>query len=391
MGYRTMTHTIHKPPTALDDLATLDIDVTGMTCASCVRRVEKALGKVEGVAAAQVNLATERATVSFDPALATSNTLSAAIDRAGYGVGRIVDPNAPIVHESHDDHAAAVTADPHDHGAHDAAEMKRKALVSLVIGLAMMATMYLPLPISMRTLAPILLVAATFVQVWAGGMFYRSAWAALKHGGFNMNTLVAAGTSVAYGYSAFVTLWPDKAADWGFEDYLYFESSVIIIALVTMGHWLEARAKTQTGAAIRALMSLQAKTARVVRDGVDTDVPIEHVVAGDLIRVRPGETIPVDGFVVEGTSTVDESMLTGESMPVGKRADDTVIGATINGTGSFVFRATKVGRDTVLAQIVRLVEQAKVPRRRSRNWRTRSRRISCRWYWRSLHLRLGPG
>ncbi|MDE3077386.1 MAG: copper-translocating P-type ATPase, partial [Chloroflexota bacterium] len=214
------------------------------------------------------------------------------------------------------------------------------------------------LPVDRVLLAPLLLIAATVIQFWAGGQFYRAAWAAAKHGTTNMDTLVAVGTSVAYGYSAFVTLWPSLAQRWGFQPHLYYETAVIIIALILMGRWLEARAKKQTGAAIRALMGLQARTARVIRDGLEQDVPIEAVVVGDLVRVRPGEKVPVDGVVVDGSSAVDESMLTGESLPVAKNPKDAVIGATLNRTGSFVFRATKVGKDTTLAQIVRLVEEA---------------------------------
>ena len=159
------------------------------------------------------------------------------------------------------------------------------------------------------------------IQFWAGRIFYQAAWAAAKHGGTNMNTLVAVGTSAAYGYSAFVTLWPAKAADWGFDYHLYYESAVVIIALILMGRWLEARAKRQTGAAIKALMGLQAKTARVIRNGVEQDIPIEAVVVGDLVRVRPGEKVPVDGVITEGRSALDESMLTGESLPVEKGAE----------------------------------------------------------------------
>jgi len=173
-----------------------------------------------------------------------------------------------------------------------------------------------------------------------------------------MNTLIAVGTSVAYAYSAFVTLWPRLAMEWGFPQHLYYETGVIIIALILLGRWLEARAKKQTGAAIKALMGLQAKTARVIRDGIERDIPIETVQVGDLVRVRPGEKVPVDGVIQEGRSALDESMLTGESLPIDKGPGEQVIGATLNKTGSFVFRAEKVGRDTALAQIVRLVEQA---------------------------------
>jgi P-type Cu+ transporter len=341
---------------AAPDTGEISLPIEGMTCASCVRRVEKSLAKVPGVHEANVNLATEQATVFYDPTIANIDGLRAAVEKAGYGVGAMA---APVQTASA---SAQPIAEPvHDREAERQREMddmQRKWQFSLVTGIVMMALMYLPLPISMRTLAPILLIAATIVQFWAGRVFYQAAWAAAKHASTNMNTLVAVGTSVAYGYSAFVTLWPDLSARWGFEFDLYYETAVIIVGLILLGRWMEARAKKQTGAAIKALMGLQAKTARVIRGGVEQDIPIETVQVGDLVRVRPGEKIPVDGVVVEGTSAVDESMLTGESLPVTKSANDQVIGATINKTGSFVFRATKVGKDTTLAQIVRLVEEA---------------------------------
>ena len=350
-----MTATETRPPGASPaPVQALTLPITGMTCASCVRRVEKALKKVPGVTDATVNLATEKATIRLDTPLPVDD-LRLAVEKAGYGVGD-VPPSAA---------AAAPTVDAPDPLAarrdHEIADLQRKWQVSLVAGLAMMALMYVPLDrtgLDMPTLAPLLLIAATVVQFWAGAVFYRAAWAAARHGATNMNTLVAVGTTVAYGYSAFVTLWPHLAMSWGFQEHLYYETAVIIVALVLLGRWLEARAKRQTGAAIRALMGLQAKTARVIRDGVEQDVPIDHVRVGDRVRVRPGEKVPVDGVVENGHSALDESMLTGESLPVDKRPGDTVIGATLNTTGSFVFRATKVGRDTTLAQIVRLVEDA---------------------------------
>ncbi len=221
----------------------------------------------------------------------------------------------------------------------------------------MMALMYLP-PEATPLVAPLLLIAATIVQVWAGGGFYRAAWTAARHGATNMSTLVVVGTSVAYGYSAFLTLWPTLARRWGLPEHLYFESAVWIIGLVLLGRWLEARAKRQTGAALRALLGMRPRTARVLRGGDELEVPIDAVAVGDLVRVRPGEKTPVDGVVTEGRSAVDESMLTGESVPVEKGVGDTVIGATLNRAGTFVLRATRVGRDTTLAQIVRLVEDA---------------------------------
>lgn len=335
----------------------LTFDIEGMTCASCVRRVERALGQVEGVAEAGVNLATERARVipqagvTIDPA-----ALAKVVEDAGYHA-REVKPqtsiNVDLVStEEAEDTARTKARD------RELAGMKRKSLVSLAVGFVMMVLMYVSLPISEPTLAPLLLIAATVVQVWAGRVFYQQAWIAAKHRSTNMNTLVAVGTSVAYGYSAFVTLWPHLAQRWQLPYHLYYESAVIIIALILLGRWLEARARKQTGDAIKALMGLQAKTARVVRGSTEVDIPLEQVQVGDHVRVRPGEKVPVDGVIVDGRSRLDESMLTGESMAVEKHAGDTVIGATINQTGSFVFEATKVGRDTVLAQIVRLVEEA---------------------------------
>jgi Cu+-exporting ATPase len=379
--------TSQDTPSSTPDEREVSLGITGMTCASCVRRVERAVGKVTGVQRASVNLATERARIAYDASIASLENLKAAVEKAGYGVLDL--PNEPVVaapmspakSESASNQGSTdsestlapsptipleptppATASPIE--AHErereryVQDLKRKSLVSLSIGLAMMALMYLPLNLDMMLLAPVLLVAATFVQVWAGGVFYRTAWAAARHGGTNMNTLVALGSSAAYSYSAFVTLWPTLAQRWGFQYRLYYESAVIIIALILLGRWLEARAMKQAGGAIQALMGLRAKTARVIRNGREVDLPMEAVVVGDLVRVRPGEKVAVDGVVVEGASAVDESMLTGESLPVEKVVGDRVIGATLNRSGSFVFRATQVGRETALARIVRLVEEA---------------------------------
>ena len=338
----------------------VELPVTGMTCASCVRRVEKALAGVPGVREATVNLATEKARVvleEIEPASAglDPGELRTAVERAGYGVGE-VRVDAAFTSPSR---AAEAEADVREREREvELAGLKRKWIVSLLLGVAMMVEMYAPFGLGMETVAPLLLIQATIVQFWAGATFYRTAWAALRHGGTNMSTLVAVGTSAAYGYSAFVTLWPDLGASLGFPFHLYYEVAVIVIALVLLGRWLELRAKKQTGAAIKALMGLRARTARVIRDGVERDLPVEEVRVGDLVRVRPGEKVPVDGVVVEGRSALDESMLTGESLPVDKGVGEEVIGATLNRTGGFVFRATRVGRDTTLSQIVRLVEEA---------------------------------
>ncbi|HEV2529204.1 MAG TPA: heavy metal translocating P-type ATPase [Thermomicrobiales bacterium] len=350
--------------------------VEGMTCASCVRRVERSLAKVDGVETVAVNLATERATVTYHPDVTEPDALRQAIERAGYRVSAIPSPasspssdavsaptarSLPVLRPATASRAEPAPAAPDERSLRrdaEIADLRRKSFVSLAIGIVMMALMYIPTPLSMATIAPAMLVAATIVQVWAGSIFYRATWAAARHGAANMNTLVAVGTSVAWGYSAFVVLWPHLADRWGLPMDLYFESAVVVIALILMGRWLEARAKRSTADAIRALMGLQARTARVIRDGVEQDVPLDQVVPGDLVRVRPGEKVPVDGTITEGQSAVDESMLTGESLPVDKGPGDGVIGATINGAGGFVFRAERVGAETTLAQIVRMVEDA---------------------------------
>jgi copper chaperone CopZ len=343
--------------TITSDLTTCTLDITGMTCASCVSRVEKALGKVPGVSAAQVNLATEAATVTYDPAAVTADDLTAAIGMAGYS-GLVRSGDEPPA-------STALSAPPHEtadaDGRHDGelTRLKRRWQVALATGLGLMVLMYLPLNIdAMDWLMPAILVLATVVQFWAGRGIYAAAWAAARHRAANMNTLVALGTGISYGYSAFVTLWPGVAERWDLPLHVYFETSLVIVALVPMGRWMETRARKRTAAAITALAGLSPKTARVLRDGGEQDVPVDQVVAGDLIRVRPGEKLPVDGVVIEGVSTVDESMLTGESLPVTKTAGEEVIGATLNRTGSIIFRATAVGRDTALAQIIRLVEEA---------------------------------
>jgi len=336
------------------------LPIEGMTCASCVRRIEQGLGKVPGVREVSVNLATSKARVVFDSTVATVDQLRAAVEKAGYTAGML--PAVSIMPQLSDISEKIRAVEPGN--AHERKrqqeldDLHRKWVVSLGAGLGMMALMFLPLGVDMIILAPMLLIVATIVQVWAGRIFYRAAWAAARHGSANMNTLVAVGTSCAYAYSAFVTLWPALASRWGFPYHLYYESAVIIIALILMGRWLEARAKKRTSAAIQALMGLQAKTARVIRDGAEQDIPVDALRVGDLVRVRPGEKVPVDGVLREGHSALDESMLTGESLPVEKRSGDMVIGATLNKTGSFILEATKVGRDTTLAQIVRLVEEA---------------------------------
>ena len=326
------------------------IPIEGMHCASCVLRVENALKKVPGVAGAAVNLATEQATVAFDPQACTLDNLYQAIEEAGY-------------------HARpeALAAPDEQQRAREREErvLWRKFLFAGVIGAFLIVAMQhdrLPLVsgLPMAAMTVTSFVLATPVQFWAGAQFYAGAWNRLRHLDADMNTLVAVGTSAAYLYSVFATFAPGlfRAAD--VEPAVYFDTAAAIIALILLGRYLEAKAKGRTSAAIKRLMGLQARTARVVRDGDEADIPIEDVIAGDVVVVRPGEKIPVDGIVLEGRSAVDESMITGESIPVEKEPGDEVIGATINRTGSFRFRATRVGQDSVLAQIVRLVQEAQL-------------------------------
>ena len=319
------------------------LSIGGMTCAACVSHVEGALTGVEGVAAASVNLATERASVEYVPGLADVSDLRHAVEDSGYSI-------TALGSDENDDALA--------HG--DTATLKRKFIFSLVVAAGMMALMAVPglaerFPFDIDLL---LLVLATPVQFWAGRQFYVSAWSAARHLTSNMNTLIAIGTSAAYLYSAAVTLFGQTTFFEGRTTDTYFETSAAIIGLVLLGRFLESGAKRRASSAMAALIRLQPKSARVLRDGEYVDIPIDEIEVGDSILVRPGEKMPIDGVVEEGASTVDESMLTGESAPIEKRQGSDVYGATINGSGSLTFRATRVGRDTMLAGIIRVVEEA---------------------------------
>ena len=359
-----MTTTTPTPAgDALSGGVETSLTIGGMTCASCVGRVTKALNRVDGVVVASVNLANETATVTHDPSLAPVTDLTAAVVRVGYtATPKPTRTPAPTSTPAAPPAGGAPSSGVDDLDARRDREISRLARrwrVALVTGLALMGVMYLPLHLdTMDWLMPLLLVIATVVQLWAGGDIYRHAWAAARNRATTMDTLVALGTGVAYGYSAFVTLWPGPAQSWGLPLHLYFETALIVVALVLMGRWLELKAKKRTAGSIAALVGLAPATARVVRGEVEVDVPVKEVRVDDLVRVRPGEKLPVDGVVVEGTSTLDESMLTGESVPVTKSTGDTVIGATVNRTGTLVVRVTAAGEDSTLAQIIRLVEEA---------------------------------
>ncbi|HXF51149.1 MAG TPA: heavy metal translocating P-type ATPase [Dehalococcoidia bacterium] len=336
------------------DTAELVLDIEGMTCASCVRRVETALRSVPGVVDAAVNLATERATVRYTPGAVTFEALRDAVRGAGYDARLRREASAEEIEAERDIEKRA----------EERALRLRLIVAGALAAILVVGAQYMYIPGLDRidpTVANLLFWAlATPVQFWAGWRFYVGAWRTARHLTADMNTLIAMGTSAAYLYSVVATVRPSlfEGVSGVEEAPVYFDTSSAIIALILLGRWLEARAKSQTSSAIRRLMGLRARTARVVRDGAEIDVPVEDVRVGDVVIVRPGEKIPVDGVVLEGNSAVDESMLTGESMPVEKGPGDEVFGATLNTTGTFRFRATKVGRDTALAQIIRLVEEA---------------------------------
>jgi len=327
-----------------------------MTCASCVANVESALRGVSGVKSADVNLATERATVELDPTRADFPALVRAVERAGYGALAL----------SADQKERAVVED-RERAARRAqlVSLRRRLVVAAVLASLTMIVSMADLLIGGLADAPwrayLGFALATPVQLWAAAPFYVNAWGAARHRQTNMNTLIVVGTTAAYGISVVATFLPQVFANAGLDphQYLYYETAAAIVALVLVGRYLEARARAHTSDAIRGLLALGAKSARVRRPGgTEEDVPIDELQVGDVIIVRPGETIATDGLVIAGDSAVDESMLTGESVPVEKSAGDDVAGGTINASGTLRFRATRVGADTALAQIVRLVEEA---------------------------------
>ena len=327
LGYRVSTEKV-------------DFKISGMTCAACAARVERVLGNMEGVLRVNVNFAMERAKVEYEPSVVTAADLKRTVADAGY--------------------KAEEGAKRFD-GDQDKLERERKTrkqirllIMSAVLSLPLLAVMFAELfkfPLPMLLHSKIFQFAmATPVQFIAGFQFYRGSYRSLKHGSANMDVLIALGTTAAYLHSVGATFF--------YPGHVYYETGTIIITLIILGKLLESIAKGRTSEAIKKLMGLQAKTARVVRNGQEVDIPVEEVLVGDLVLVRPGEKVPVDGVMQEGFSTVDESMLTGESIPVDKKIGDEIIGGTINKHGSFKFEATKVGSDTALAQIIKIVEEA---------------------------------
>ncbi|KAF6693553.1 heavy metal translocating P-type ATPase [Bacillus cereus] len=324
-----------------------EFTVSGMTCAACANRVEKRLNKLDGVNKATVNFALESATVDFNPDEVNVNEMKSAITKLGYKLE--VKP---------DDQDAST-----DHRLQEIERQKKKFIISFILSFPLLWAMvshfsftsfiYLP---DMLMNPWVQLALATPVQFIIGGQFYVGAYKALRNKSANMDVLVALGTSAAYFYSVYLSIQSIGSSKHMTD--LYFETSAVLITLIILGKLFEAKAKGRSSEAIKKLMGLQAKTATVVRDGTEIKILIEEVVAGDIVYVKPGEKIPVDGEIVEGKSAIDESMLTGESIPVDKSIGDVVIGSTINKNGFLKVKATKVGRDTALAQIIKVVEEA---------------------------------
>ena len=394
----------------LTQLETISISVSGMTCAACVMHVEHALADVPGVAEARVNLATEKAVIELTDQLSL-DVIASAVKDAGYGARTetqrlFIEPEMGggdpreravpalmslrgvrwVTPDEEDDTALTIE---HYSAAVDASDLRgavvdvglrvasieeredpraaakeeeEKALrtrfiIAISSGLAVMLLGMSGI-LEQRIAFFVMFAIATPIQFWAGSLFYASAWSALKQRTSNMNTLISLGTTAAYLYSVVATFAPGLFEGVGGEPAVYYDTAIIIIALILMGRWMEARARGKASDAIASLLGLQPKSARVIRDGTEVMLPVESVLPGDVVAVRPGERVPVDGIIVDGASHIDESMLTGESIPVDKAAGDEVYGATVNGTGAFRLRATRVGRDTALAQIVRLVEEA---------------------------------
>jgi len=331
-------------------MANIKIGIENLRCASCVKFIEDELKSTQGVLNATVNIATQEATVDYLPQKTTLADLNKAIETWGYKP-RAATSDAPVdkQEEAH---------------AREYSKLMNKFWFATAISVPVMATAYYQfIPFlrdmsmdSLRLLWGVTALLTLPVMFWSGSDFFTGAWAAFKHRSANMNTLIALGTGAAWLYSTFAILFPSVFPEGTSEP--FYDVVAVVIALVVLGQALELRAKGQSSSAIKKLLGLQAKTARVIRDGKEMDLPVEEVLVGDVIQVRPGEKIPVDGVIVEGSSAVDESMLTGESLPASKKMGDEVIGATINKTGAFKFRTTKVGKDTALAQIVKMVQDA---------------------------------
>lgn len=336
LGYRAVTEKIDLPIVGLD--------------VSRISELERTVAGIDGIINSQVNATSGIISLEYIPGQISLRDIRRAIERQGFRLPAQIEGRSALDIEK-------------EVRERELSELRTKLITSAILtGLVMLGSLQDMIPsislIPQRTMWFILFLLTTPVQFWAGRHFYQNAWASLRHGSSNMNTLVVVGTSAAYGYSVVLTFFPEILGHSGLHGGIYYDTAATIITLILFGKFLEARAKNRAGEAIKKLMGLQPKTARVVREGKEQDIPVEDVETGDLIVVRPGERIPVDGIIRSGASTIDESMLTGESLPVDKKTGDMVIGATINKTGSFTFEATKIGRETMLAQIIRMVQEA---------------------------------
>jgi Cu+-exporting ATPase len=351
-------------------IETLTLPVEGMTCASCVARVEKTLKKVDGVKIANVNLATEAVTLSFDSSKTELNILAASVEHAGY---KLILPEKKKIQQPSEGHSESQRPSEGFYGDSQESrqeksyrQLKREFIFSMMLAVPVMILNMISMtvwfmsvvPLTMDEVNKVLLILTTPVLFISGKRFYKPAWQQATHFAADMNTLVAVGTGAAYLYSTVLVLFPEIFPPTVNVTHVYFDSAAVIIALILMGKTLEARAKHKSSEAIKSLMALQPNTAHIIRRGIERELPIEQVIVSDIVIVRPGERIAVDGIVMKGASSVDESMMSGESLPVEKKVGDKLVGGTINTTGSLEFRATAIGADTVMAHIIQLVEDA---------------------------------
>jgi Cu+-exporting ATPase len=340
----------------MENKETLSLPIEGMTCASCVMRVEKTLKKLEGVEDVNVNLATEKVTFTFNKSHVDLNKISDAVEDAGY---KIILPSKSTTNEISESGYENESLNKYN-------ELKNHFIFSLVLAVPVMIINMISMtswfmnwsPLSMDTVNRILFLLTTLIIFIPGRRFFISAWKLLKHFSADMNTLVAVGTGTAYIYSTIAVLFPDLLSLKNPYDHIYFDTAAVIITLILMGRLLEAGAKSKTTSAIKKLVGLQPKTARIISNNIESEIKIEDVVTGNIIIVRPGERIPVDGIIIEGSTSIDESMISGESLPVDKYIKDKVTGGTINLNGSITFTATAVGKNTVISQIIKYVEEA---------------------------------
>lgn len=363
--------------------------IKGMRCASCASVIEKKVGKVEGVKSCSVNYGTEKAQIVYDPNLVSIDKMNFEISKLGYsmsdlsGADKVLDNTGhhslvlvdsspitdPSLTSSTPRHSMSTSSSGKDEKLIELKNLRSKLIVVLPVSMILfvyvtydilrMVLAFIPItPIGMDTLNKFLFLISSFVMFWAGKPFIDGVIRFIKYRVSNMDTLIGIGTLTSYVYSSFVTLFPSVMTKYSLPTDTYFDVSIVIIGFVLLGKYLEARSKIKTGEDIEKLIGLQAKTALVLRSGEEVEIPIDQVVIKDIVIIKPGQKIPVDGKITEGYSTVDESMISGESMPVEKKAGDIVIGATINKQGTFMFEATKVGSDTMLSQIIQMVERA---------------------------------